>query len=50
LTVEAFGIGEPAGQTVRNAGMLELTEVTLTIAAVALAGTGPTPATPMSTL
>ena len=46
LSVDAVGLdGAPVGHTVMYDGAVELTDVTLTIAAVAALGTGPMPAT-----
>ena len=50
LSVDAVGFVVPVGHTVMNEGSELFTEVTLTIAAVALEGTGLTPATLMSTV
>jgi len=45
LSVDAVGRAVPVGHTVMKEGAVELTDVTLTIAAVAPLGTGPMPAT-----
>jgi len=45
FSVDAVGLAVPVGHTVMYEGAVELTDVTLTIAAVAALGTGPTPAT-----